>query len=63
MSEATKSAAGLIEAEPQKIQTQNGVRALASRDIFANAHEVIIEHQGAYYRLRSTKKGKLILTK
>lgn len=31
--------------------------------MFAEAHEVIIEHQGATYRLRQTSLGKLILTK
>lgn len=31
--------------------------------IFRGAKEVIIEHQGARYRLRVTRRGKLILQK
>jgi hemin uptake protein HemP len=38
-------------------------RRLLSRDLLADAQEVIIEHQGETYRLRCTSKGKLILTK
>jgi hemin uptake protein HemP len=39
------------------------VRTLHSRDLFVDAREVIIEHDGARYRLQRTSKGKLILTK
>ena len=38
-------------------------RRLASRDLLADAQEVIIVHDGDEYRLRCTSKGKLILTK
>ena len=38
-------------------------RRLRSRDLLADAREVIIEHDGDDYRLRCTSKGKLILTK
>jgi hemin uptake protein HemP len=38
-------------------------RRLLSRDLLADAQEVIIDHQGESYRLRCTSKGKLILTK
>ncbi|WP_370661573.1 hemin uptake protein HemP [Pelagibius sp. 7325] len=34
-----------------------------SRDLLADAQEVIIVHEGDEYRLRCTSKGKLILTK
>ena len=40
-----------------------GLRRLLSRDLLADAQEVIIEHEGDDYRLRCTSKGKLILTK
>ncbi len=40
-----------------------GVRILSSRDLFADVREIVIEHEGEHYRLRATKKGKLILTK
>ena len=39
------------------------LRRLLSRDLLADAQEVIIVHQGDEYRLRCTSKGKLILTK
>lgn len=35
----------------------------SSEAIFGRATEVLIEHQGALYRLRRTALGKLILTK
>ena len=38
-------------------------RRLQSRELLADAQEVIIEHEGDDYRLRCTSKGKLILTK
>lgn len=38
-------------------------RILNSAQILAGRREVIIEHDGAAYRLRHTKNGKLILTK
>jgi hemin uptake protein HemP len=40
-----------------------GRRRLAIKDILQGAREVIIEHDGAEYRLRITARGKLILTK
>lgn len=36
---------------------------LDSRSLFKAGREVIIEHDGADYRLRLTASGKLILTK
>ncbi|MCK6424039.1 MAG: hemin uptake protein HemP [Burkholderiaceae bacterium] len=38
-------------------------RRLSSRELFAGAREVEIEHEGMLYRLRRTSLGKLILTK
>lgn len=34
-----------------------------SETLFAHGDEVLIQHQGAHYRLRRTRNGKLILTK
>jgi len=31
--------------------------------LFRGHHEIVISHNGAHYRLRITKNGKLILTK
>ncbi|WP_442490275.1 hemin uptake protein HemP [Kiloniella sp. GXU_MW_B19] len=36
---------------------------LQSADIFKDSKEIRIEHQGAFYTLRLTANGKLILTK
>jgi hemin uptake protein HemP len=36
---------------------------VSTRDLFGSAHEVVIDHEGALYRLRITRQGKLILNK
>ena len=36
---------------------------IPSSELFGTAHEIVIEHAGEEYRLRLTRKGKLILTK
>lgn len=36
---------------------------IKSENLFENAREVGIEHEGAIYRLKITKQGKLILNK
>lgn len=40
-----------------------GVRRILSAELFSAGAVVEIEHEGAIYRLRHTRKGKLILTK
>ena len=40
-----------------------GPRRLRSVDLLQGADEVLIEHDGACYRLRRTALGRLILTK
>ena len=50
------------EETASKPVAENG-RTFRSAEMFANAREVIIEHEGEHYRLRSTRNGKLILTK
>ncbi|MFO0970608.1 MAG: hemin uptake protein HemP [Gemmataceae bacterium] len=37
--------------------------ALSSRQLFGGAKEILIEHEGARYRLRITRRNKLILQK
>lgn len=39
------------------------VRTLSSNALFQGAQEIGIEHQGALYRLKITRQGKLILNK
>ena len=36
---------------------------LDTRTLFAGQREIVIEHEGALYRLRITQHNKLILTK
>lgn len=38
-------------------------RLVSAADLFGDAREVIVEHDGQHYRLRITSNGKLILTK
>lgn len=45
-----------------KRPTQND-RVIASHTLFGARKEVAIEHDGAVYRLKITKQGKLILNK
>ena len=40
-----------------------GVRRILSADLFEAGAVVEIEHGGSIYRLRHTRRGKLILTK
>lgn len=40
-----------------------GPQRLDSRVLFQGSREVVIQHDGADYRLRLTSNGKLILTK
>jgi hemin uptake protein HemP len=41
----------------------HGPRQVSSEALLQGAQELLIEHQGALYRLRLTSLGKLILTK
>lgn len=43
------------------MQDRNG--PIYSDALFSQGDEVLIQHQGAEYRLRRTRNGKLILTK
>ncbi|MDS1135465.1 hemin uptake protein HemP [Nitratireductor indicus] len=38
-------------------------RTVSSVDLFEGRKEIGIEHHGAYYRLKITRQGKLILNK
>ncbi len=38
-------------------------RTLSSVDLFCGRREIAIEHGGAFYRLKITRQGKLILNK
>jgi len=66
MNEKSKGPGGEVrqsaEAAVPKATSANA-RTFKSGEIFADAQEIIIEHEGDQYRLRRTSKGKLILTK
>ena len=38
-------------------------RIVAAQELFAGAREICIEHGGVHYRLRITRRNKLILQK
>lgn len=38
-------------------------RILESRDLFHGQTEILISHEGAIYRMKITRQGKLILNK
>jgi hemin uptake protein HemP len=49
--------------ERQDEKTQEPPRVLNAEEIFAGKREVLIELDGVRYRLRITRRGKLILQK
>jgi hemin uptake protein HemP len=42
---------------------QTGLRKIATSELLGKEREIILEHEGAEYRLRITSNGRLILTK
>ena len=42
---------------------QHGQRVVESRDLFRGENEILISHDGAIYRMKITRQGKLILNK
>lgn len=51
-----------MDQKKQKIE-QEALRRIQSRDLFKDQRCLIIEHEGADYRLQITRQKKLILTK
>ncbi|MBB4124028.1 hemin uptake protein HemP [Martelella radicis] len=43
--------------------SENSAPVLQSETLFKGGNEVIIRHQGADYRMKITRQGKLILNK
>jgi hemin uptake protein HemP len=56
---------GQTEREPSRgaPQPTTPLRTLSSHALFSGALEIGIEHDGALYRLKITRQGKLILNK
>jgi len=48
---------------PAPLRAPGDTRQLDSQTLFGAARELLIRHNGALYRLRMTRAGKLILTK
>jgi hemin uptake protein HemP len=61
----THQATTLCTPEPHPTPCLSGANLLPvqSTDLFKGQKTLVIEHNGACYRLQSTKLGKLILTK
>ena len=57
----TQESTGRASAGPVSVPPQ--ARRIRSKDLFAGATRVLIEHQGSIYRLQITSQGKLLLTK
>jgi len=52
-----------VEHRSSGAAVEAGVRRIPSGTLFEHGAVVEIEHEGAIYRLRHTRRGKLILTK
>ncbi len=60
----TTSGAGHAPDAPRtEAAASNARRSVASDDLFQGLRELVILHRNDEYRLRSTRAGKLILTK
>jgi hemin uptake protein HemP len=46
-----------------KQEASAGIRVLESAEIFRGSNEIMIRHDGAVYRMKITRQGKLILNK
>jgi len=53
----------VVSATPRQPQQQHSIRTLDSAALFAGRTEIVIDHDGALYRLKITRQGKLILNK
>jgi hemin uptake protein HemP len=51
------------EPQPTRGLSRANLLPVQSTDLFKGQKTLVIEHNGACYRLQSTKLGKLILTK
>lgn len=60
---AEPTATSIPRAERQQPVRTVQIRQIDSSELFARGSEVIINHDGAAYRLRRTSNGKLLLTK
>jgi hemin uptake protein HemP len=60
---ANARSAGPVTAAPVSETTTGAGPVLSSQSVLQGRSQVAIEHNGAVYRLQTTRQGKLILTK
>ncbi|MBI2807726.1 MAG: hemin uptake protein HemP [Planctomycetes bacterium] len=48
---------------PAGQESENPPRMVSAQELFAGEREICIEHEGEVYRLRITRRNKLILQK
>lgn len=53
----------IAELEKPDLSSRDRLSPISSRELFGDAKEIEIDHEGALYRLRITRQGKLILNK
>lgn len=53
----------MTQADSRKPVFTQPLSVIRSRQLFEGAREIGIDHEGALYRLRITRQGKLILNK
>jgi hemin uptake protein HemP len=51
------------DAVPVSLPASQTQRVVESRDLFRGENEILIAHDGAVYRMKITRQGKLILNK
>jgi hemin uptake protein HemP len=51
------------DAVPAPVPVSQTQRIVESRDLFRGDNEILISHDGAIYRMKITRQGKLILNK
>jgi len=61
--EQLKGASNYLASDPDNLVSGTPVRIISSDELFKSETEIGIVHQGAMYRLRVTRGGKLILNK
>lgn len=63
VSDKAELEAGGRQCAPLDSSVRPSVPCVKSQELFGRTREILIEHAGAYYRLRLTHSNKLILTK
>ncbi len=51
------------DAVPVAVPAGQTQRIVESRELFRGGNEILIAHEGAIYRMKITRQGKLILNK